>query len=89
MTPQERIACLRREHTRIEHPVACCRMDHQNWPCSVISALDAATAAERKRILEAAEAAVTTFLRPGLGPAHGERLDVVKLDDLRKLLEGP
>lgn len=49
MTPAERVDLLRHEHTRTEYPVPCCRKDHQNWPCSTISAADSAAAAERER----------------------------------------
>ena len=40
---------LRREHARIEYPVACCRQCHQNWPCDVIRGISAAVCAERER----------------------------------------
>ena len=61
MTASETIRYLRGEHTRIEHPVACCRKDHQNWPCSTIRALDVATAAERERIITVARAMSATY----------------------------
>jgi len=52
VTPEEWIRYIRREHAEISHPVACCRKDHQNWPCDTIRALEAGANAERKRIRE-------------------------------------
>ena len=46
---------LRDEHARIDHPVASCRKDRQNWPCDTIRGLDMAAAAERERIAALAD----------------------------------
>lgn len=49
---------------------------------------DLATADERTRIAKGAQEMATTLTRPGLGngPAHGEQVRVVRLDDLLDLL---
>jgi hypothetical protein len=44
----------------------------------------AAAAAERERILAAAEEASFTLFRPGNGPAQGQSMQVVPLEALRK-----
>jgi hypothetical protein len=87
MTPGEWIRYLRREHARTEHPVACCRKDHQNWPCDTIRGLDAAVAAERDRIRTHATEHAFRLYRPGNGPGAGQQaMDAVPLTSLLEVL---
>jgi hypothetical protein len=52
--------------------------------------LQAAVAAERKRIRDGVAKGKFTLWRPGSGPAHGEEFEVVPAEALEKLLgEGP
>ena len=87
MTPEKRISYLRSEHYRIEHPVACCRKDYQNWPCDVISALDAATACERERIRQlaterGAEYRTPPCTNPACPKVSGEHVHKLPFADL-------
>ena len=87
MPPGERIRYLRTEHYRIEHPVACCRKDYQNWPCDVISALNAATAYERAQIRQlatehGAEYRTPPCTNPGCPEVVGEHVHKLPFADL-------
>ena len=87
MPPGERIRYLRTEHYRIEHPVACCRKDYQNWPCDVISALNAATAYERAQIRQlsverGAEYRTPPCTNQGCPEVVGEHVHVLPFADL-------